>query len=34
VLFRYLEERPADHTWAVLAAFGPGVSIELLLLRS
>jgi alkylresorcinol/alkylpyrone synthase len=34
VLFRYLEERPADHTWAVLAAFGPGISIELLLLRT
>jgi alkylresorcinol/alkylpyrone synthase len=34
VLFRYFEERPAGHTWAVLAAFGPGVSIELLLLRS
>jgi alkylresorcinol/alkylpyrone synthase len=34
VLFRYFEEDPPGHTWAVLAAFGPGVSIELLLLRS
>jgi alkylresorcinol/alkylpyrone synthase len=34
VLFRYFEEAPASHRWAVLAAFGPGVSIELLLLRS
>jgi alkylresorcinol/alkylpyrone synthase len=34
VLFRYLEEGPAGHTWAVLAAFGPGVSIELLLLMA
>ena len=34
VLFRYMEEDPPTHTWVVLAAFGPGVSIELLLLRS
>jgi alkylresorcinol/alkylpyrone synthase len=33
VLFRYFEEWPETHTWVVLAAFGPGVSIELLLLR-
>ena len=34
VMFRYFEEDPPGHTWVVLAAFGPGVSIELILLRS
>jgi alkylresorcinol/alkylpyrone synthase len=33
VLSRYFEEEPPDHFWAVLASFGPGVSIELVLLR-
>jgi alkylresorcinol/alkylpyrone synthase len=34
VMHRYFEEDPPGHTWVVLAAFGPGVSIELLLLRA
>jgi predicted naringenin-chalcone synthase len=34
VLAGYLDESPPGHRWAVLAAFGPGVSIELLLLAA
>lgn len=34
VLRRYMEEEPREGAWAVIAAFGPGVAIELLLVRA
>ncbi|HEY7270978.1 MAG TPA: 3-oxoacyl-[acyl-carrier-protein] synthase III C-terminal domain-containing protein [Dehalococcoidia bacterium] len=34
VIRRYLEDEAAPRGWGVVAAFGPGISIELLLVRS